>query len=93
MNAKSYLFVAAWMKPLKMQPAYQRWNVMEAIAEYATTGQITKELDPMETLAFLFIRNEIDRMKSYRADRTKKRRAAVQMCKEKEHEPIELVPE
>ncbi len=41
MNAKTFLFVAAWMKPLKTLPLEQRWNVIEAITEYATTGQIT----------------------------------------------------
>ncbi len=58
MNAKSFLFVAAWMKPLK-------------------------------TLPFLFIRNEIDRMKSYRAEKIERRRAAAQARNEKDPEPIE----
>ncbi len=89
MNTKSFLFVSAWMKPLKALPAEQRWNVMEAIAEYATIGQMTKQLDPMETLAFLFIRNEIDRMNCYRAERSERRRSAAQKPQEKDPEPID----
>ncbi len=65
MNAKTFLFVNAWMVPLKTLPLEQRWNVMEAVAKYATTGLLSKELVPMKTLAFLFIRNEIDRMNAY----------------------------
>ncbi len=92
MNAKSFLFVAAWMKPLKGLPAEQRWNVMEAIAEYATTGQLTKELDPMETLAFLFIRNEIDRMNGYREERRERRRTEVNSPREEESLPTDQTP-
>ncbi len=77
MNAKTFLFVRAWMKPLKTLPLEQRWNVMEAIAEYATTGQWAIELTPMETLAFLFILNEIDRMNSYRKENFDRRRSAI----------------
>ncbi len=77
MNAKTFLFVGAWMKPLKTLPLEQRWNVIEAITEYATTGQITKELDPMETIAFLFIRNEIDRMNAYRKAKSERCRSAI----------------
>ncbi len=86
MNAKTFLFVAAWMKPLKTLPLEQRWNVVEAIAEYATTGQLTKELDPMETLAFLFIRNEIDRMNCYRKERSERKRQATKHQPEKNPE-------
>ncbi len=86
MNAKSFLFVAAWMKPLKTLPLEQRWNVVEAIAEYATTGQLTKELDPMEALAFLFIRNEIDRMNCYRKERSERRHRATKTQQEKDRE-------
>ncbi len=78
MNAKTFLFVAAWMKPLKTLPLEQRWNVIEAITEYATTGQMTMELDPMESMAFLFIRNEIDRMKNYRTEQLEKKRGRRQ---------------
>ncbi len=86
MNAKTFLFVAAWMKPLKNLPLEQRWNVMEAIAEYATSGLITKELDLMETIAFLFIRNEIDRMKNYRKETYEKSRNATKTQQGKDRE-------
>ncbi len=90
MTAKSFLFVAAWMQPLKALPLQQRWNVIEAIMEYSISGEVTMPLDPMETLAFGFIRNEIDRMKSYRAERRETRRAATNRRWEKEPKPIEL---
>ncbi len=84
MNAKTFLFVGAWMKPLKTLPLEQRWNVMEAIAEYATTGHLTMDLDPMENLAFLFIRNEIDRMSEYRKATSERRRSAKKVQSEKD---------
>ncbi len=89
MNAKSFLFVAAWMKPLKTLPAEQRWNVMEAITEYATTGQMTKELDLMETIAFAFIRNEIDRMKAHRAELSDTRRESANKRWKKDQQPTD----
>ncbi len=45
MTAKSFLFVKAWMKPLKALAPEQRWNVLEAIAEYSTSGEVTMPLD------------------------------------------------
>ena len=66
MSHKSFLFVGAWMQPLKALPLQQRWNVMEAIVEYSTSGSISTSLDTMETVAFAFIRNEIDRMTHHR---------------------------
>ncbi len=93
MNAKTFLFVKAWMEPLKTLPLEQRWNVMEAVAKYATTGRLTKELDPMETLAFLFIRNEIDRMNAYREEQREKRLATANSRKKKDSEPINEAPE
>lgn len=77
MNQKSFLFVGAWMQPLKALPVHQRWNVVEAIVEYSTSGTISESLDPMETVAFGFIRNEIDRMHSRRNEVCEKRRAAA----------------
>ncbi len=96
MNAKTLLFVGAWMKPLKTLPLEQRWNALEAIVEYATTGQMTKTLDPMENLAFLFIRNEIDRMNSYRDEKRNRRRDAkdANACKAVQEEaPIDIISE
>ncbi len=84
MNTKTFLFVGAWMKPLKNLPLEQRWNVMEALAEYATTGQMSKDLDLMENLAFLFIRNEIDRMNEYRKATSERRRSAIKEKCEKD---------
>ncbi len=89
MTAKSFLFVAAWMQPLTALPLPQRWNVIEAIMEYSISGEVTMSLDPMETLAFGFVRNEIDRMKSYRAERRETRRATADRRCEKEQKPIE----
>ncbi len=93
MNAKTFLFVKAWMEPLKTLPLEQRWNVIEAIAEYATTGRLTKELDPMESIAFLFIRNEIDRMNAYREKQRERRLATANSRKKKDSEPINEAPE
>ncbi len=96
MNAKSFLFVAAWIKPLRTLPIEQRWNVLEAVTEYATTGQMTKQLDLMETIAFAFIRNEIDRIKNYRAEARERKRIACNTPQEKECEttdkPEETIP-
>ncbi len=77
MTAKSFLFVGAWMQPLKALPLEQRWNVMEAIMEYSISGEVTMSLDVMETIAFGFIRNEIDRMKEHRAELRETRRASA----------------
>ncbi len=93
MNAKTFLFVKAWMEPLKTLPLEQRWNVMEAVAEYATAGTLTKQLDTMETIAFLFIRNEIDRMNAYREEQRERRLAAANSSKKKDSEPINEAPE
>ena len=86
MNQKSFLFVGAWMQPLKSLPIRQRWNVVEAIVEYSTSGKVSETLDPMEIVAFGFIRNEIDRMHSRRLEVCEKRRtaAAARWGKEKE---------
>ena len=83
MNPKSFLFIKSWMQPLKALPLQQRWNVMEAIVEYSTSGCIPKSLDTMETLAFGFIRNEIDRMRHYRNETHAKRQAAANVHREK----------
>ena len=89
MNPKSLLFIGSWMKPLKALPLQQRWNVMEAIVEYSTSGNVPGSLDTIEALAFGFISNEIDRMKQHRKDACRKRRAAANALREKEH-PTEL---
>ena len=86
MNPKSFLFIKSWMQPLKALPLQQRWNVMEAIVEYSTSGCIPESLDTMETLAFGFIRNEIDRMRHHRNETHAKRRAAANVHREKEQQ-------
>ncbi|MDE6857052.1 MAG: hypothetical protein K2J34_11365 [Muribaculaceae bacterium] len=83
MNPKSFLFIKSWMQPLKALPLQQRWNVMEAIVEYSTSGCIPDSLDTMETLAFGFIRNEIDRMRHHRNETYAKRRAVANVHREK----------
>ena len=83
MNPKSFLFIKSWMQPLKALPLQQRWNVMEAIVEYSTSGCIPESLDTMETLAFGFIRNEIDRMRHHRNETHAKRQAAANVHREK----------
>ena len=83
MNPKSFLFIKSWMQPLKALPLQQRWNVMEAIVEYSTSGCIPESLDTMETLAFGFIRNEIDRMRHHRNETYAKRWAAANAHREK----------
>ncbi len=87
MNAKSFLFVGAWMQPLKSLPLEQRWNVLEAIVEYSTSGEVTITLDAMESLAFTFIRNEIDRMQTKRADVCERRRESANKRWEKDQKP------
>ena len=77
MNPKSFLFVGSWIQPLKALPLKQRWNVMEAIVEYSISGKVPESPDAMEALAFGFIRNEIDRMRHYRKEAYRKRRAAA----------------
>ncbi|MDE6787163.1 MAG: hypothetical protein K2J46_09030, partial [Muribaculaceae bacterium] len=84
MKSKSFLFIGSWIKPLEPLPLEQRWNVLEAIVEYATTGCLTKTLSPVETIAFGFIRNEIDRMASHRNELRDKRRAAANSRWEKD---------
>ncbi len=87
MNTKSFLFVGAWMQPLKSLPLEQRWNVLEAIVEYSTAGEVTVTLDAMESLAFTFIRNEIDRMQTKRADVCEKRRESANKRWKKDQKP------
>ena len=77
MNHKSFLFVGAWMQPLRTLPLQQRWNVMEAIVEYSTSGSFSTSLDTMETVAFVFIRTEIDRMKHHHNEACMKRHSAA----------------
>ena len=77
MNHKSFLLVGAWMQPLRALPLQQRWNVMEAIVEYSTSGSISTSLDTMETVAFGFIRTEIDRMKHHHNEACMKRHSAT----------------
>ena len=77
MNHKSFLFVGAWMQSLRALPLQLRWNVMEAIVEYSTSGSISISLDTMETVAFGFIRTEIDRMKHHRNKACMKRHPAA----------------
>ena len=82
MSPKSFLFVVSWIRPLRQLPLRQRWNVMQSIAEYATFGIVPESLDPMETLAFGFIRIEIDRMRSYGNARREKYRQSTDVCPE-----------
>ncbi len=93
MNAKSFLFVGAWMQPLKALPLEQRWNVLEAIVEYSMTGILTQSLELMETIAFGFIRNEIDRMKTKRADVCEKRRESANKRWKKDQKATEQAKE
>lgn len=88
MNTKSFLFVGAWMQPLKTLPLEQRWNVLEAIVEYSTLGEVTMPLDVMETIAFGFIRNEIDRMQTKRADVCERRRESANKRWKKDQKSI-----
>ncbi len=77
MSTKSFLFIGSWMQPLKALPLQERWNVIEAILEYSTSGTLSMSLDVMESIAFGFIRNEIDRMKQHRTEVCERRRAAA----------------
>ncbi len=77
MSTKSFLFIGSWMQPLKALPLQERWNVIEAIVEYSTSGTLSTSLDMMENIAFGFIRNEIDRMKHRRSEVSEKRRTAA----------------
>ena len=77
MNHNSLLFVGAWMQPLRALPLQHRWNVMEAIVEYSTSGSISTSLDTMETVAFGFIRTEIVRMKHHHNKACMKRHPAA----------------
>ncbi len=77
MSTKSFLFICSWMQPLKNLPLQERWNVLEAVVEYATSGTITTSLSVMENIAFGFIRNEIDRMRQRRAEVCQRRLAAA----------------
>ena len=95
MNHKSFLFVGAWMQPLRALPLQQRWNVMEAIVEYSTSGSFSTSLDTMETVAFGFIRNEIDRMKHHHNETCRKRHPAandhrVETCSKRQATASEL---
>ena len=83
MNHNSFLFVGALMQPLRALPLQQRWIVMEAIVEYLTSGSISTSLDTMETVAFGFIRNEIDRMKHHHNEACGKRQATAYELREK----------
>ncbi|MDE5586210.1 MAG: hypothetical protein K2I92_07700 [Muribaculaceae bacterium] len=77
METKTIMFVKAWMEPLRQLSPEQRWNLMEAIMEYDSTGETPEQLSDMENLAFTFIRAEIDRMKTrYREVCDKRRNAA-----------------
>ena len=95
MNHNSFLFVGAWMQPLRALPLQQRWNVMEAIVEYSTSGSISTSLDTMETVAFGFICNEIDRMKHHHNEACRKRHPAandhrVEACRKRQATASEL---
>ena len=95
MNHKSFLFVGAWMQPLRALPLQLRWNVMEAIVEYSTSGSISTSLDTMETVAFGFIRNEIDRMKHHHNEACMKRHPAAndhhnETCRKRQATACEL---
>lgn len=92
MNPKSFLFVGSWIQPLKALPLRQRWNVMEAIVEYSTSGKVPESPDAMEALAFGFIRNEIDRMRHHRKETYRKRRAAANDIQENE-QPTDMQTE
>lgn len=85
MSTKSFLFIGSWMQPLKALPLQERWNVIEAIVEYSTSGTLSRSLEVMENIAFGFIRNEIDRMKHRRSEVVEKRRAAANTRWKKEH--------
>ena len=98
MNPKSFLFVESWIQPLKALPLRPRWNVMEAIVEYSTSGKVPESPDAMEALAFGFIRNEIDHMRHHRKEAYRKRRAAVndlqemnsrQICRQRRQTPMQ----
>ncbi len=82
------------MKPLRNLPLEQRWNVLESIVEYATTGQMPKSLDLLETIAFAFIRNEIDRMNHFRTEKHERKSHAndANACKVmQEDAPFDII--
>ncbi len=93
MKAKSFLFVGSWMEPLKALPIAQRWNVMEAIVEYATSGVLCRNLEFTESIAFGFIRNEIDRMQIKRTEVCERRRSAANIRWRKECKDLKQAEE
>lgn len=77
MENKTFMFVSSWIEPLRKLSLQERWNLMEAIVEYALTEKTGIPFSPVEDMAFTFIRADIERMQSkYKSVCQKRRQAA-----------------
>lgn len=59
-DRKSFVFYVEWRDVLMDYPAEVRYEVYDAIIEYAASGKLT-ELKPLAKMAFSFIKKDMDR--------------------------------
>ncbi len=74
---KNFTFSLKWHKILQSYPTEIRREVLDAVIEYAATGNII-EMQPLSKMAFDFIRYEIDEKARAREARAAKKAAAQQ---------------
>lgn len=61
MERNSFIFFFSWAEVLKNYPNEIRLEVYDAIIEYAESRILPKDISPIARIAFLFIKNDIDK--------------------------------
>lgn len=85
---KNFTFSLKWHKILQSYSTEIRREVLDAVIEYAATGNII-EMQPLSRMAFDFIRYEIDEKARAREARAAKKAAAQQPAGSHASEPTE----
>lgn len=85
---KNFTFSLKWHKILQSYSTEIRREVLDAVIEYAATGNII-EMQPLSRMAFDFIKYEIDEKARAREARAAKKAAAQQAAESHAAEPTE----
>lgn len=72
MDRESFIFYGSWHEAIKDLPNDVRLEIYDSIMEYAISGKCT-DLKPMASIAFKFIKNDLDRSLSKYSDSVKAR--------------------
>lgn len=77
MKTTTFIFDSSWLSVMTMLSAESRWRIILAINEYASNSAVSLPLSESESVAFDFIRPELDRQMTKRREISEIRRKAA----------------